>query len=143
MIQSDMVLMLEDSTGGIYTKFGENAGKIWQALNQKTSLKKQEIIDITKLSESDFYAGVGWLARENKISKDDEGFYRLESTNMTPQIGSVAGRVWKIIDIWGNVEFPMIARLADVDAEEVYSALGWLARENKIKINEKQKYDLR
>ena len=135
--------MLEDSTGGIYTKFGESAGKIWQALNQRSPLKKEDILKITKLSESDFHAGVGWLARENKISKDAGGFYKLDATNLSPNIGSTAGRVWKIMDIWGNVEFPMITRLADVDVEEAYSALGWLAREDKIKINEKEKYDLK
>jgi hypothetical protein len=135
--------MMEDYTGGIYTKFGENAGKLWIALNGKNPLCTKDIVDITHLTDSDFYTAVGWLARENKIAKDDRGCYKLDNTNLTSKIGTTAGRVWKIMDIWGDVEFSTITRLADVDPEDVYTALGWLARENKIRINEKQKYDLK
>ena len=48
-------------------KFGESAGKIWQVLNKKGCLKKDEILQTTKLDEIDFHTGLGWLARENKI----------------------------------------------------------------------------
>ena len=135
--------MMEDYTGGIYTKFGENAGKIWIALNGKNPLCKKDVMEIAHLTDSDFHTAVGWLARENKIAKDDKGCYKLDTTNLTSKIGITAGRVWKIMDIWGDVEFSTITRLADVDSEDVYTALGWLARENKIRINEKQKYDLK
>ena len=135
--------MLEDSTGGIYTRFGENAGKIWSALNEKGQLRKKDLLEITQLKDSDFYTGVGWLARENKISKDDKGWYKLDNTNLASTIGSNAGRIWKIMDIWEGVEIPTIKKLANIDVREVYSALGWLAKENKINVDEKQRYTLK
>ena len=50
------------------TLFGENAGKIWSALNQEGCINKDKILEITRLDEENFFAGVGWLAREDKIT---------------------------------------------------------------------------
>ena len=135
--------MLEDPTGGFNIKFGENAGQIWSVLNERGPLKKEDIIKYTKLQENDFYCGVGWLAREDKIYKDEEGFYKLENTNLSSTIGTNAGRVWKIMDIWEEVEFPTIKKLLNKDEEEVYAALGWLAKEDRIYVNNKQRYSLK
>jgi len=136
-------MMSEELTEGFKISFGENAGKIWSTLNENGPLKEREIKSITQLDDIDFHTAVGWLARENKISKDDEGVYKLDNTNLTPLIGTNAGRIWKIIDIWGEMEFPSIKRLADEDDSNVYSAIGWLAREEKIEFNEKKRYTLK
>jgi len=136
-------MMSEELKEGFKINFGENAGKIWSTLNENGPLKEREIKSITQLDDIDFHTAVGWLARENKISKDDEGVYKLDNTNLTPLIGTNAGRIWKIIDIWGEMEFPSIKRLADEDDSNVYSAIGWLAREEKIEFNEKKRYTLK
>ena len=135
--------MLEDFAEGFNTNFGENAGKIWVVLKENGPIRKKEILDKIQLKDSDFYNGIGWLAREDKILKDNEGYYKLDNTNLTSIIGTNAGKIWKIMDIWGEVEFSTIKKLTDADDEEVYSALGWLARENKICIDEKQRYTLK
>ena len=67
----------------------------------------------------------------------------MDSTNLTYEIGSVAGRVWKIIDIWEEVDFYTIKKLSKADEEDIYSALGWLAREDKIYENKEQNYRLK
>ena len=125
------------------TLYGENAGKIWNALNQEGCLKKDKILQITKLDEDDFYAGVGWLARENKITKEDQDCFKLGTTNLEPQIGYHAGVIWKILDIWGDADFKTIKRLSSLDDTDLQSALGWLAREDKILVNENQKFILK
>ena len=135
--------MLENPTGGFNIEFGENAGKIWSVLNEKGSLKKEEILQMTKLNENDFYIGIGWLARENKIYRDESDFYKLDNSNLMSTIGNNAGRIWKIMDIWEEVEFPTIKKLINKETEEIYSAIGWLAKEDKIKIDEKQRYTLK
>ena len=112
--------------------FGENAGKIWETLNEKGPLTKDRLMEITMLDESEFHTGLGWLARENKICKGRDGNYRLDNTNLTIEVGKNAGRVFKVMDIWGEVDVTTLRKLVDVDEEEVYSALGWLAKENKI-----------
>jgi len=123
-------------------KFGEDAGKIWQTLYEHSYLDEEKLLEITKLTDSEFHAGVGWLAREDKIAKKNQ--YELDNTNLESRIGTNAGKVWKVMDIWGKLEVPTITRLTRVDEQDVYSALGWLAREDKICADSKlEKFDLK
>lgn len=124
-------------------EYGLSAGKIWKALNLKGSLNKKKIIELTKLNDRDFYLGVGWLARENKIFKEKKNYYKLDNTNLTGEIGKIAGRIWKIIDIWEEVDISSIKNLSGADESQIYSGLGWLAREDKINISEGQKFRLK
>ena len=123
-------------------KFGENAGKIWSALYEKKQLKFDEITEITKLNKNDFYTGIGWLAREDKIKQENNN-YKLDNTNLDSKVGTNAGRVWKIIDIWGEVDITTMKRLSYMEEDEIYSALGWLAREDKIGIKNNSTYYLK
>ena len=124
------------------SKFGDNAGKIWEVLNDKGCLEKSNILKITQLNEDDLYIGIGWLARENKIHQEDENCYKLDDTNLDSKIGAHAGKIWKILEIWGDADFRTIKRLSDLKNDEIHSALGWLAREGKIQENEKQRFTL-
>ena len=124
-------------------KFEIGAGKIWAALEGERCLEKDKILKAVQLNENEFYAGIGWLARENKIFEEDEACYGLGTTNLTSKIGTTAGRVWRVMNIWGEVNIPTIGRLADMSEKEAYSALGWLAKEDKIYISEKQMYNLK
>ena len=123
------------------TKFGENAGKIWHTLEQAGYSDEDQLQETTKLSKKEFYAGVGWLARENKIKIENE-HYKLDSTNLADTVGTTAGRVWKILDIWDEADLMTLTKLSDSSEEEVYAALGWLAREDKIN-QESGKYTLK
>jgi hypothetical protein len=125
------------------TKFEESAGKIWKALYENNNLKKNKLLKITDLNEKELHSGIGWLARENKIVKEKNCNYRLDTTNLTPEIGSMAGKIWKILDIWGEVDINSIKKLSGADETEIYSALGWLAREDKINEMEDQVYSLK
>ncbi|UCB59229.1 MAG: winged helix-turn-helix domain-containing protein [Thermoplasmatales archaeon] len=127
----------------ISTKYGESAGKIWVTLNDKGCLRQEEIIITTKINEEDFHIAVGWLARENKISRENEDCFKLDNTNLENEIGSHAGKIWKILDIWGDVDFKTIKRLSGLNDSHVNAAIGWLARENKIFVNEKNRYNLK
>lgn len=126
----------------IKTRFGDNAGKIWIALNKEGALKKNEIKKITKLNEGDFYAAVGWLSREDKIARFDNNYFKLGNTNLEREIGKNAGLIWKILDIWEEADLEVIKNLSDLEKEKVHAAIGWLAREDKIKKN-KNKYYLK
>jgi hypothetical protein len=125
------------------TKFGENAGKIWSVLNEEGCLKKKKLLKITQLNDDDFFTGVGWLAKENKLSKEDKDCFKLDSTNLESEIGAHAGKIWKILDIWGDADFTTIKRLSDLEDDEVHAAIGWLAREDKICVDGKQRYNLK
>lgn len=51
----------------ITAKIGENAGLIWNAL-QNGALTTKALKKATKLKEADLNLALGWLARENKIA---------------------------------------------------------------------------
>ena len=44
------------------------AGLIWNALNGKEGLNQKEIKKISKLKDKEFYMGLGWLLREDKVN---------------------------------------------------------------------------
>lgn len=126
------------------TRFGENAGKIWSVLNEQgDTLDEKALMQLTNLSNHELHAAIGWLAREEKIRKEDKKGYRLGNTNLTEKVGTTAGRIWKILDIWGEADIDTIRKLAGSNDEEIFAAIGWLAREGKIQVDETQTYRLK
>ncbi len=52
----------------IKTKIGENAGLIWNYLDEKSDSSLTVMKKELKLKDADLNLALGWLARENKIS---------------------------------------------------------------------------
>ena len=115
----------------IINSLEQSVEKVWKTLDSKGPLPENKLMSRAKLKNNMFYSAVGWLARENKIFKDNI-IYQLGETNLTPKIGNDAGKVWKVLDTWGEVDVTSIARLARIEEKDVFSAVGWLAREGKI-----------
>jgi len=62
-------------------KVGEFAGMIWRALDGKNALSMKEIKKAAKLKNEEFYLGLGWLLREDKINVtegEEENYYALK-----------------------------------------------------------------
>ena len=60
---------------------GEFAGLIWRALEGKNALSQKEIKKATKLKDKEFYLGIGWLLREDKLNVtegEEENYYALK-----------------------------------------------------------------
>lgn len=49
---------------------GTDAGILWQLMNNNTSWDYEELKKESGLSDRNFWAALGWLARENKIEFD-------------------------------------------------------------------------
>jgi len=111
--------------------YGLNAGKIWRTLDVNGSLPENKILKKINIKEQDFFSAVGWLAREGKICRE-ETQYHLGDTNLTERIGEDAGKVWMVLDTWGEIDVHSISKLSRLDETDVFSAVGWLAREGKI-----------
>ena len=126
----------------VNTEFGENAGKIWKVLAECGNQSEDALIDTTNLDPENFHSAIGWLARENKVGKNNDQ-YLLGNTNLADKIGSTAGKVFKILDIWEQADIETLLKLSDADEKAIYTALGWLAREDKLEMNENQKYSLK
>ena len=116
----------------VIDEFGQSAGKVWRAIYNHGALEKIKLMKTTRLNEKKFSAAIGWLARENKIYKNDN-FYILGETNLTDKIGGDAGKVWSTLNTWKNIDVSSIAKITNIKETDVYSALGWLARENKVR----------
>ncbi len=117
----------------VVEEFGLNAGRVWTALDSYGPLTDTQLMEDIGLRTYELYVAIGWLARENKISKDGE-LYKLDDTNLTGKIGRDAGKIWKLLVTEGKVDTIYISKLTKMNEEDTYSALGWLAREDKIQI---------
>ncbi|MFO7677610.1 MAG: winged helix-turn-helix domain-containing protein [Thermoplasmatota archaeon] len=120
----------------VVEEFGFNAGRIWKALNEKGPLNEEQLLEETCLRNHEFFAAVGWLARENKIRRDGE-MYVLDETNLTFEIGEDAGKIWNFLHPDMESDTEHLTRLIQKDESNIFSALGWLARENKIHLRKK------
>jgi len=113
-------------------EFGHHAGKVWQVLNEKGPLSETKLMNMTFLSEHQVQAAVGWLARENKICRNGT-VYKIGGTNLVDKIGADAGKIWTVLSKkQADVDISSLARLTKINVNDVYAAVGWLARENKI-----------
>jgi len=64
----------------------------------------------------------------------------METNTMHDKIGQAAGQIWQTLaKSQEPVNIAVVARKADVNAQLAPMALGWLAREGKLKFEEKGK----
>ena len=112
-------------------EFGWNAGKVWKILSTDGPLREEALLHTTRLSEDELWTAIGWLARENKICRENN-MYKLGQTNLTPKVGTDAGKVWNTVAKQGELDVSMIAKITQISESDAYCALGWLARENKV-----------
>lgn len=115
----------------IVSSFGEQAGTVWRTLHEKGDLSESELLSFTQLTDKQLHAAIGWLARENKIRKENNT-YLLGETNLAPTIGKDAGKIWRTLEIWGEVDTQSLSLLSRIIEQDVFTAVGWLAREGKV-----------
>lgn len=60
-------------------------------------------------------------------------------TSCVQQIGETAGDVWKVLDRQGPVTIARLVKELEAPRDLVMQALGWLAREEKIGIEEESR----
>ncbi len=54
--------------------------------------------------------------------------------NFNLEIGNLAGSIWKYLDEFGSISTFRLKMVMATSNANIYLALGWLLRENKIKI---------
>jgi hypothetical protein len=52
------------------------------------------------------------------------------------QIGETAGQIWQTLHARGTLTIPKLVKEIDIPRDVIMQALGWLAREGKIDIEE-------
>ncbi len=58
---------------------------------------------------------------------------------MKDRIGEIAGKIWTILGEKQNVDILKLPKILKERGEIIYQALGWLAREDKIKYHSKER----
>ena len=59
-----------------------------------------------------------------------------EAISCIRQIGETAGVVWETLNDQGPMSLPQLAKRIDAQRDVVMQAVGWLAREGKVRIEE-------
>ncbi len=52
------------------------------------------------------------------------------------RVGEIAGEVWHFLDKQGNSSLTQVSKEIDAPRDQVMLAIGWLAREGKVDIQE-------
>lgn len=60
-------------------------------------------------------------------------------TNCIDQIGETAGLVWRCLEENGPMSLAKLTKDVDASRDAVMQAVGWLAREDKVEIKEKNR----
>ena len=57
----------------------------------------------------------------------------------SPIIGENAGKVWQVLNTKGQTDVYTLKKTAGLNDKNLYLALGWLSREEKVAFNQNQK----
>jgi len=63
-------------------------------------------------------------------------------TDCVGQIGETAGLVWQVLHSQGATPLPKLVKAVEAPRDQVMQAIGWLAREHKIAIEEEKRTKL-
>ncbi len=63
----------------------------------------------------------------------------LEAVSSIQRIGETAGQLWNLLELEGPMKITQLVKQADAPRDMVMQAIGWLAREEKISIEEKSR----
>jgi Mn-dependent DtxR family transcriptional regulator len=59
---------------------------------------------------------------------------------MIQPIGDTAGKVWRLLNENGEANLSQLKSAVNVDPNLILQAIGWLAREDKLRIEKKGRY---
>jgi len=118
-------------------QFGRNAGRLWQTLEKYGALSKDQLQKNTQLRPYEVDIAIGWLAREGKISCDNN-MYQIGETNLTHTIGTNAGVIWESLHKQGESSIDVLTEETHLPKHQIYEAVGWLAREDKLSFSTKE-----
>ena len=111
---------------------GENAGRVWHALQGNGSMDVSSIANGTGLSGSDVEKAIGWLGKEGTLSIIENKYSLVEGghPSITHKYGNAAGSVWEVL--FGNNPSSALRDCLGLEKKVMNAALGWLAKEGKV-----------
>ena len=58
---------------------------------------------------------------------------------MKEKIGTDAGLVWQVLDERGTLNVKEVKKVVRLTDKDLFAAIGWLAREEKLRFNQEEK----
>jgi hypothetical protein len=123
-------------------EIGNNAGKVWSTISKINNASFTKLRAETDLKDNEMYEAIGWLAREDKIKREGR-IYQLDSTNLTPEIGGNAGKIYKILQEKKELTLNDLMKSGKMNKKEVWTAIGWLVKEDKVASDESGRFTLK
>jgi hypothetical protein len=123
-------------------EIGNEAGKVWNTISRMENASFNRLRSETELNNDEIYRAIGWLAREDKIGREGRN-YQPEHTNLTPEIGGNAGRIYDLLKDNDRLTVNDLIQRGEMKRKDVWSAVGWLAREDKIYMDDTGRFTLR
>ena len=80
-----------------------------------------------------------FLKRKPQSSLSDFSHGSHAASSFSETIGTTAGKVWTLLDQSGEMKMGVLIKQTAATRDEVMQALGWLAREGKIRSTGKGK----
>ena len=118
-------------------QFGRNAGRLWQTLEKHGALSKDQLQKNTQLRPYEIDIAIGWLAREGKISFENN-MYQIGQANLIDIIGKNAGVIWESLHKQCESSISGLTKETQLPTHQIYEAVGWLAREDKLSFSTKE-----
>ncbi|HOX05476.1 MAG TPA: winged helix-turn-helix domain-containing protein [Planctomycetota bacterium] len=117
------------STDVVVNNMGTAAGAVWEVLAANGPVALDWLCRAARLSESDANRGIGWLAREGKLSLERRGHRR------EVRVSKAAERVRQLLLSRGPMLLVRATQAAAIPEDLAQQGLGWLAREGRIELN--------
>jgi hypothetical protein len=71
-----------------------------------------------------------------KAAKQEESMSTAMESQCITQIGETAGAVWHVLNDQGPLSIAKLVKAVDAPRDLVLQAVGWLAREDKVEIDD-------
>jgi hypothetical protein len=84
-------------------------------------------------------ADTGARSDSEKKKADAKGYAEEARDTVESIFGVNSGNVWKALNLNGPMSIDDIVKATALNPEEIYGALGWLGRENKISLETRGK----
>lgn len=107
---------------------GASAGAIWGVLACNGPVSLDWLRRATKLTEAEANRGIGWLAREGKLSLEHRARRR------EARVASAAEHVRRILASRGPMLAARISQATALPEDLAQQSLGWLAREGRVAV---------
>lgn len=104
------------------------AGTIWDVLACNGAVSLDWLCEATKLTPADANRGIGWLAREGRLSLERR------TRRGEVRVAEAAEKVRQVLYTRGPMQLTRAVQVTALPEDLAHQGLGWLAREGRVRL---------